>query len=37
MIGALPADLRRALFLRFYGHGFDSETREKILLALEKK
>ena len=33
---ASPAALRQALFLRFYGHEFDSETREKILLALEK-
>ena len=33
---ASPATLRRALFLRFYGHDFDPETRETILLALEK-
>ena len=26
-----PADLRRELFLRFYGNDFDSEKREKIL------
>ena len=32
---ASPAALRRALFLRFYGHEFDAETREKILLALK--
>jgi len=32
---ASPAALRQALFLRFYGHEFDSETRDKILLALE--
>ena len=32
---ALPAALRRALFLRFYGHESDAETREKILLALK--
>lgn len=32
---ASPATLRRALFLRFYSHEFDSATREKILLALE--
>lgn len=31
---ASPATLRRALFLRFYGHDFDAQTREKILLAL---
>ena len=33
---ASPATLRRALFLRFYGHEFDAEARDKILLALEK-
>jgi len=33
---ASPAALRRALFLRFYGHEFDAEARDKILLALEK-
>ncbi len=27
---ASPADLRRALFLRFYGHEFDAETRDRI-------
>ena len=32
---ASPAALRRALFLRFYGHEFDAETREKIFLALK--
>ena len=32
---ASPATLRRALFLRFYGHEFDAEAREKILLALK--
>ena len=32
---ASPAALRQALFLRFYGHEFDAETREKILLAVE--
>ncbi|MBI1893418.1 MAG: hypothetical protein HYS14_04835 [Candidatus Rokubacteria bacterium] len=31
---ASPATLRRALFLRFYGHELDLETREKILRAL---
>ena len=31
---ASPATLRRALFLRFYGHELDPETREKILHAL---
>lgn len=34
---ASPTDLRRALFLRFYSRDFDSEAREKILLALEKR
>ena len=33
---ASPAALRRALFLRFYGHEFDPEARQKILLVLEK-
>jgi hypothetical protein len=32
---ASPATLRLALFFRFYGHDFDPETHEKILLALE--
>lgn len=33
---ASPIALRQALFIRFYGHEFDPETREKILLALGK-
>lgn len=33
---ASPATLRRALFLRFYGHEFDAATRETILLALDE-
>jgi len=33
---ASPIALRQTLFIRFYGHEFDPETREKILLALEK-
>ncbi len=33
---ASPATLRRALFLRFYGHEFAAGTREKILLAVER-
>lgn len=33
---ASPAAVRQALFLRFYGHEFDSETREKILIALDR-
>jgi hypothetical protein len=32
---ASPATIRRALFLRFYGHEFDAQAREKILLALK--
>lgn len=31
---ASPATLRRALFLRLYGHEFDGEAREKILARL---
>ena len=31
-----PADLRKALFLRFYDNDFDPETRERILRAFEK-
>ncbi len=33
---ASPAALRGALFLRFYGHEFAVEAREKILFALER-
>ena len=33
---ASPATMRRALFLRFYGHEFNAEARDKILLALER-
>lgn len=29
-----PRALKRALFLRFYGHEFDPEERRKILAAL---
>ncbi|MFQ5802012.1 MAG: hypothetical protein ACE5JQ_03830 [Candidatus Methylomirabilales bacterium] len=32
---ASPVALRQALFLRFYGHEFDPDTRKKILHALE--
>jgi hypothetical protein len=32
---ASPADLRRAMFLRFYGSDFDERTRERILSALK--
>ena len=31
---ASPATLRRALFLRFYGHEFGAEERERILARL---
>lgn len=34
---ASPTDIRRALFLRFYGHEFDPATREKILRVIEKE
>jgi len=34
---ATPVELRRALFLRFYGQEFDHNTREKILHALEER
>lgn len=33
---ATPADLRRGLFLRFYGHEFGPEETARILEALEK-
>lgn len=29
------ADLRRAMFLRFYGRDFDAQARERILAALK--
>ena len=31
------AGLRREIFLRFYGHEFDAETRAKILAALSDR
>lgn len=31
---ASPGALRQALFLRFYGHEFDTATRERILARL---
>jgi hypothetical protein len=34
MPNASPAELRQQIFLRFYGHEFDSRAREKILAAL---
>lgn len=33
---ASAADMRRALFLRFYAHEFDPDTAAKILVALER-
>ena len=33
---ASPVALRQALFLRFYGHEFDPETRAQILQVLEE-
>jgi hypothetical protein len=33
---ASPAALRRALFLRFYGHEFHAAERERILASLER-
>jgi hypothetical protein len=32
---ATPADLRRAMFLRFYASDFDEQSRERILSALK--
>lgn len=32
-----PEDLRRALLLRFYGHEFSVEKRQKILAAITEK
>ena len=32
---ATPAEIRRELFLRFYGNDFDPVTRERILSALD--
>lgn len=32
--GALPAKLKQALFLRFYGHEFEPPRRKRIILAL---
>jgi len=30
-----PEAVRKGLFLRFYGHEFDTESRERILAAIE--
>jgi hypothetical protein len=32
---AAPETVRKGLFLRFYGHEFDTDSREKILAAIE--
>ncbi len=32
---ATPEAVRKSLFLRFYGHEFDTESRAKILAAIE--
>lgn len=32
---ASPAEIRQALFIQFYGHEFDADSREKILAAIE--
>ena len=32
---ATPEAVRKGLFLRFYGHEFDAESRAKILFAIE--
>ncbi len=33
---ATEGDIRKGLFLRFYGHEFDTPTRAKILAAVER-
>ncbi len=33
---ASPGELRRALFLRFYGHEFDASARERIAARLDR-
>ena len=32
----LPSDLRKEIFLKFYGRDFDPKTRKKILTRLSK-
>jgi hypothetical protein len=32
---ATPEAIRKSLFLRFYGHEFDTDSRAKILTAIE--
>lgn len=33
---ATEAEIRKGVFLRFYGHEFDAPTRDKILAAIEQ-
>lgn len=33
---ATERTIRRGLFLRFYGHEFDTDTRAKILAAIDR-
>ncbi|MBS0167136.1 MAG: hypothetical protein JSR29_13705 [Nitrospira sp.] len=33
---ATEAEIRKGVFLRFYGHEFDDPTRDKILAAIER-
>lgn len=33
---ATKVDIRKGLFLRFYGHDFDAPTRDKILASIEQ-
>jgi hypothetical protein len=33
---ATEAEIRKGVFLRFYGHEFDPPTRDKILAAIER-
>ncbi len=33
---ATEAEVRKGVFLRFYGHEFDATTRDKILAAIER-
>lgn len=37
MPGASPATIRRAVFLRFYGHEFDAGERERIAARLGRE
>ncbi len=33
---ATEAEIRKGVFLRFYGHEFDAATRDKILASIEQ-